>query len=91
VATSSKKGAEVQTAFVFGGNGQIGSAIVQMLLARGYKVTILNRGKDYYHSAQDISPKVTHIQCDRFKGKFHPLFPKKKKRNNSSALTNTHA
>jgi len=68
VATSSKKGAEVQTAFVFGGNGQIGSAIVQMLLARGYKVTILNRGKDYYHSAQDISPKVTHIQCDRFKG-----------------------
>ena len=67
MASSTKKAA-VQTAFVFGGNGQIGSAIVQKLLARGYKVTILNRGKDYYHSSQDISPLVSHIQCDRFKG-----------------------
>ncbi|XP_063692743.1 uncharacterized protein LOC134824701 [Bolinopsis microptera] len=55
-------------AFIFGGNGQIGAAVVQMLLKQNYQITTLNRGSDYYNSRNTKSPKVTVLECDRFKG-----------------------
>ncbi|KAL5247693.1 hypothetical protein ACHWQZ_G019547 [Mnemiopsis leidyi] len=55
-------------AFLFGGNGQIGSALVEVLLRQKYEITILNRGSDYFHSKKEIEPQVNFIGCDRFKG-----------------------
>ena len=39
-----------------------------MLLKQNYQITTLNRGSDYYNSRSNISPKVTVLECDRFKG-----------------------
>jgi len=68
VAVHSDVYVKPKKAFIFGGNGQIGSAVVQMLLKQNCEVTILNRGNDYFHSKSEIMPQVKHIECDRFKG-----------------------
>ncbi len=48
-------------ALVVGGTGPTGPFLVQSLLARGYKVTILHRGT---HEVPEIPPEVEHLHTD---------------------------
>lgn len=50
---------------VFGGNGFLGGATVERLLAAGHRVVTVHRGNWYWDSAFVIKPYVTHIKCDR--------------------------
>ncbi|XP_061184547.1 uncharacterized protein LOC133192571 [Saccostrea echinata] len=50
---------------VFGGNGFMGSSLVEKLLLRGYHVTVVNRGNWYWDSGIKIKPRVSHVICDR--------------------------
>ncbi len=53
----------------FGGNGFIGSEVVDHLLTLGHDVTVVSRGNWYYDSVQRIKPRVTRsFKCDRYAG-----------------------
>jgi hypothetical protein len=52
-------------ALVVGGNGFIGSAVVEKLLLEGYQVTILNRNSTYFDIRERIITRVGHILWDR--------------------------
>ena len=53
---------------VFGGNGFIGSATVDRLLADGVNVTLVNRGNSYWDSRERFAARVTQVDCDRQNG-----------------------
>jgi len=54
---------------VFGGNGFMGTRLVERLLEKGgvKEILILNRGSRYWDAEERVfnSPLVTHINCDR--------------------------
>lgn len=52
-------------ALVVGGNGFIGSAVVEKLLLEGYQVTILNRNSTYFDIRERIITRVGHVLWDR--------------------------
>lgn len=55
-----------QKILILGGNGFLGSSLVAKLLSLGsYKVTTLNRGRNYFDSKTRIDPHVEQIACDR--------------------------
>jgi len=54
-----------KTVLVFGGNGFIGSATTERLLAKNYSVVLINRGNWYWDTADTIRPRVIHWKCDR--------------------------
>ncbi|KAK6168347.1 hypothetical protein SNE40_020901 [Patella caerulea] len=57
--------AESKNILVFGGNGFIGSPVVERLLAAGHNCTLINRGNWYWDSWTKIRPYVRHIKFDR--------------------------
>lgn len=50
---------------LLGGNGMIGSATSRLLLAEGHHVTVANRYRWNWDTAQTIAPFVRQIFCDR--------------------------
>lgn len=50
---------------LLGGNGMIGSATARLLLAEGHHVTVANRYRWNWDTAQTIAPFVRQIYCDR--------------------------
>ena len=54
-----------QRILVFGGNGFLGGATVERMLAAGHHVVTVNRGNWYWDSAFLIKPHVTQVTCDR--------------------------
>lgn len=50
---------------LLGGNGMIGSATSRLLLAEGHHVTVANRYRWDWDTAQTIAPFVRQIFCDR--------------------------
>ena len=56
----------MQRVLVFGGNGFLGGATVERMLAAGhYQVVTVNRGNWYWDSAFVVKPHVTQVTCDR--------------------------
>ena len=53
----------MQTALVIGGTGPTGPYVVNGLLERGFRVTILHTGR---HETSLIGPEVEHIHTDPF-------------------------
>lgn len=55
---------------VLGGNGFIGSETVHQLIASegsNLRLTLLNRGSEYWDSATRITPRINRLYCDRNK------------------------
>lgn len=51
---------------ILGGNGFLGSSLVAKIVQfQRYKVTTLNRGRQYFDSKTRVEPNVHQILCDR--------------------------
>lgn len=50
---------------LLGGNGMMGSATSQLLLAQGHHVTVANRLRWDWDTAHTIAPFVRQLYCDR--------------------------
>ncbi|XP_060077209.1 uncharacterized protein LOC132556783 [Ylistrum balloti] len=50
---------------VLGGNGFIGAATSERLIARGDNLVLVNRGNWYWDSKSTVKPFVIHLTCDR--------------------------
>lgn len=56
---------EPKNILVLGGNGFIGAATSERLIARGDNLILVNRGNWYWDSGTTVKPHVTHLTCDR--------------------------
>ncbi|VDI76968.1 Hypothetical predicted protein [Mytilus galloprovincialis] len=58
---------DVKKVLMFGGNGLIGAASVNIMLENGHDLTLVTRGNWYWDTDDNIKPRVKHLKCDRMK------------------------
>ena len=59
-------GYKTKSVLILGGNGFLGGEATKQLSNAGHKVTVLNRGNQYFDSARRLHPYIhEHIECDR--------------------------
>ncbi|XP_033726249.1 uncharacterized protein LOC117315929 [Pecten maximus] len=59
------QGYDPKNILVLGGNGFIGAATSERLIARGDNLVLVNRGNWYWDSHSTVKPHVKHLTCDR--------------------------
>ncbi|OWF35330.1 uncharacterized protein LOC110443058 [Mizuhopecten yessoensis] len=62
---STSEGDDPKNILILGGNGFIGAATSERLIAKGNNLVLLNRGNWYWDSQFTVKPHVKHLTCDR--------------------------